>query len=90
MPEFVLSPERDRMIKQLVEYLPVLRKKTGLSQDEFGELIGKSRQKVSDIERRTAPMGWDTYIAVCIVLETKGALNEQDTPWYYISKEKWF
>lgn len=90
MPEFVLSPERDRMIKQLVEHLPMLRKKTGLSQDEFGELIGKSRQKVSDIERHTAPMGWDTYIAACIALEVKGALNEEETPWFYETKANWF
>ena len=90
MPEFVLSPERDKIIKQLVEQLPYLRKRIGLSQDEFGELIGKSRQKVSDIERHTAPMGWDTYLAACVVLEIKGALNEQDTPWFYETKAKWF
>ncbi len=87
-----MSVERKRLINNLVTRLPIVRKKIHMSQEELGAKIGKSRQKVSDIERGTAPMGWDTYLAVCIVLEMHGAfkIEEEADRWYFSDKREWF
>lgn len=90
MPEFLISPERESIIHDLVEKLPGLRRKVHLSQEELAHMVGKSRQKISDIERMTAPMGWDTYIAVCVALEAAGVFNEETDSWYFYVKNRWF
>ncbi len=90
MPEFLLNPEREALIKEFVAKLPEIRKRTRISQGQLGEKIGKSRQKISDIERMAAPMGWDTYIATCIALESAGAFDERADAWYFQAKRKWF
>lgn len=89
MPEFVISADRQQLIRNLVARLPVIRKKVRLSQDELGNLVGKSRQKISDIERNSAPLGWDTYVAICTMLELKGAFSLEEDGWYFADKEKW-
>ncbi len=69
MPEFNLSVQRQHLVGVLVEKLPELRKKCRMSQEDLGVKIGKSRQTISDIERRVAPMGWDTFLAIILVLK---------------------
>lgn len=44
--------EQDISIELLVEELPTLRAKIGLSQSEVGEIIGVSRQTYSAIETK--------------------------------------
>ncbi len=89
MPEFVISTERKRLIGDLVERLPSIRKKLRLSQDDLGVMVGKSRQKISDIERHAAPMGWDTYLATCTMLEMLGAFDAENDAWYFADKSMW-
>lgn len=89
MPEFVISADRQRLIGNLVERLPVIRKKLRLSQDDLGNMVGKSRQKISDIERHAAPMGWDTYLATCVMLEMLGAFDAEADGWFYADKSLW-
>ncbi|MBE6638964.1 MAG: helix-turn-helix transcriptional regulator [Ruminococcaceae bacterium] len=76
MPEFQLSPQRRYIIEHFIKQLPLLRKKAGLRQYELADCIGKSRQKLSDIERGIAPMGWDTFLAILFVLESYGLIDE--------------
>ncbi len=90
MPEFLLSAEREKIVKEFIKKLPEIRKRARISQGELGDKIGKSRQKISDIERMAAPMGWDTYLAICVVLEAAGVFDERTDAWYYEAKKKWF
>ena len=90
VPEFLITDERASIVGNLIVRLPEIRRRVGISQEELGRKIGKSRQKVSDIERLTAPMGWDTYIATCIALEHAGAFDEAEDQWYFENKKKWF
>ncbi|MBO5912671.1 MAG: helix-turn-helix transcriptional regulator [Clostridia bacterium] len=89
MPEFVISADRQRLIGNLVDRLPVIRKKLRLSQDDLGSMVGKSRQKISDIERKAAPMGWATYLAMCTMLEMLGAFDAESDGWYFADKSRW-
>ena len=72
MPEFKLSPQRQYIIDRFVKELPSLRKKAGLKQYELADLVGKSRQKISDVERGIASIGWDTFLAILFVLQAYG------------------
>ena len=82
MPEFHISPQRSYILEQFVNDLPAYRKKAKLRQHELAALVGISRQKMSDIERKTAPIGWDTFLAILFVLSRYGLEQEicGDTP----------
>ena len=75
MPQFVQTERQKKLIESLVKDLPAYRKKMHMSQAELGDAIGKSRQKISEIERGTAPVGWDTYLAILMVLGAHGVLE---------------
>ena len=64
MPQFVQTEQQKELIASLIQDLPAYRKKMRMSQAELGDAVGKSRQKISEMERGTAPLGWDTYLAI--------------------------
>lgn len=71
----------------LVEELPTLRAKIGLSQSEVGEIIGVSKQTYSAIETKKKKMTWNLYLALILLfsinektekmLEASGAFSEE-------------
>ena len=75
------------MIDLLVEELPTLRAKIGLSQSEVGEIIGVSKQTYSAIETKKKKMTWNLYLALILLfsinektekmLEASGAFSEE-------------
>lgn len=79
--------EQDISIDLLVEELPTLRAKIGLSQSEVGEIIGVSRQTYSAIETKKKKMTWSVYLALILLfsinektekmLEASGAFSEE-------------
>lgn len=75
MPQFVQTPQQKELIDALVKELPAIRKKLHMSQADLSEAIGKSRQKISEMERGAAPLGWDTYLAILLVLGARGGLE---------------
>lgn len=75
MPQFVQTEQQKALIEALVAELPTYRKKAHMSQAELGEAVGKSRQKISEMERGAAPLGWDTYLAILLVLGARGVLE---------------
>lgn len=64
MSEVITTNEQDVLIQHMVDRLPALRKKYGISQTELGEKIGLSRQTISAIERKTTPLTWTTMLAM--------------------------
>ena len=75
MPQFVQTNQQKELINSLVQELPAYRKKMRMSQAELGDAVGKSRQKISEMERGAAPLGWDTYLAILMVLGAHGVLE---------------
>lgn len=59
-----MKEKQQDLAATMVNKLPQLRKEYGFSQTQFGALIGKSRQQLSAIERKTAPLSWDTLLAI--------------------------
>ena len=66
---YVEEPEidREKLLSLLVEELPVLRAKIGLSQGELSDIIGVSRQTYSAIETRKRKMTWNTFLSIVLV-----------------------
>lgn len=57
----------------LVDELPSLRAKIGISQDQLAEYVGLSRQTLSAIETRKRPISWQTFLSIVLyfTLNTK-------------------
>ena len=75
MPSFVISEKQRVLIDAMIPLLPVYRKQMRMSQADFGAAIGKSRQKISEVERGAAPLGWDSYLATVLILSAHGVLE---------------
>lgn len=69
----ISEEDRDLLISRLVDELPVLRTKLGISQDELASLVGISRQTYSTIETKRRKMTWGTFLSLILVFD----YNEQ-------------
>ena len=65
--------ERNLFIARLVDELPVLRTKLGISQDELGSLLGISRQTYSSIETKRRKLSWPLFLSLILIFDN----NEQ-------------
>ena len=66
-----MKEKQQDLAATLVNKLPQIRKEYGFSQTQFGALIGKSRQQLSAIERKTAPLSWDTLLAIIMFAQKR-------------------
>lgn len=66
-----LNKEQIMLIEDMSRQLPDIRREMGLSQTEFGDLVGLSRQTISAIERGTQPLSWKNYLAIKMVMSEK-------------------
>lgn len=51
----------------LTKELPVLRKMAGLTQKDMGEILGVSRQTITNIESGASKMKWSIFLASMFV-----------------------
>lgn len=58
-----------KLIQKMIIWILQIRKKTKISQTEFGKKVGLSRQTISGIERGIAPLTWNNYLAIMMFLE---------------------
>ena len=59
--------ERKDLIAKMVDELPVLRLKIGMSQDELAGLLDISRQTYSSIESKKRKMSWSIYLSLVLI-----------------------
>ena len=71
--------QKEILIDNMVDNLPMLRKKLGLSQNELSELIGVSRSTIVAIETRKRAMSWNMFLSLILIFtknkETDKLLN---------------
>ncbi|MBQ2910989.1 MAG: helix-turn-helix transcriptional regulator [Clostridia bacterium] len=65
-----MTIDKDTLIKNMTENLPMLRTKLGLTQEELAAKIGISRSTVVSIETKKRDMTWNTFLSL-ILLFTK-------------------
>ena len=58
--------DKTELTKKLTNYLPVLRAKIGVSQDEVSKIIGISRQTYSALETGKREMSWNTFLSLIL------------------------
>lgn len=58
---------RDEIITNMAENLPLLRMKSGFTQEKLAEMIGISRQTLIAIENKKRQMPWNTFLACLLV-----------------------
>ena len=51
----------------LKKELPVLRKMAGLTQKDLGEILGVSRQTITNIENGTGKLKWSLFLAAMFI-----------------------
>ena len=69
-------------IERLQDNLALIRKAGGWSAEEFGEMIGVTKQTISNLENKKTPMSKTQYIAIRAVLDyeiAERAEQEDDT-----------
>ncbi len=68
MENIIISEaERDLLIARMIDELPVLRLKIGMSQDEMASLLDISRQTYSSIENKKRKMTWRLYLSLVLI-----------------------
>lgn len=53
--------------QKLTAALPVLRKMNNLTQKKMGEIIGVSRQTITNIESGKSEMKWSVFLAIMFI-----------------------
>ena len=70
---------QEKMMELLAKALPHFRNQLNLSQQEFGEKIGVTRQTVSSIERGEYQMTWSVFLAIIYFLKVNnGAIKPEN------------
>lgn len=79
--------DKEKYIERLIDELPVLRAKIGLSQAELGEIVGLSRQTYSSIETKKRNMSWNTFMALMMFFSVNESTSEYATSSGLITSE---
>lgn len=64
------SADKDSMIAKMVDNLPVLRAKLGLTQEQLGSRVSLSRQTVVALECHKREMTWQTFLSMVMVFSS--------------------
>lgn len=67
---------REELIKNMTENLPMLRTRLGLTQEELADKIGVSRGTVLSIENKKREMTWNTFLSLMLLFTKNEATNK--------------
>ena len=73
----LLAEDKQRLLSLFSANLQNYRKTLRLSQEQFGDQIGISRQTVSSIERGAYPLNWSTFLSCLLVCSTDQRARKQ-------------
>lgn len=65
----ISETEREALINNLIEELPVLRTKMGISQDELANMVGITRQTYSQFETKKRKMSWSIFLSLILIFD---------------------
>ena len=82
----------ENCIRALTAKLPVLRKMTGMTQKDLADILGISRQTITNIESGSAKMKWSLFLAIMFIFsinkDSSVYLKTIDIP--YAELKIWF
>ena len=68
--------DKDKLIKNMTENLPMLRKRLELTQEEIADKIGVSRSTVIAIENNKREMTWNTFLSLMLLFSKNESTNK--------------
>ena len=71
-----MNINKDELIKNMTENLPVLRAKLGITQEDLAEKIGISRSTIVSIENKEREMTWNTFLSLILVFTKNEDTNK--------------
>jgi len=71
-----MSDIQEKLIDNMTDNLPVLRKKLKLSQEALANIIGSSRYTVMLMETKKRRMTWNTFLSLVFLFDK----NEESAP----------
>lgn len=79
--------EKDKIVKEFVELLPMLRARLGITQKELGERVGATRQTILFVENKRRQLIWSMFLSLAFLfvmdsrtrpfLMASGVINEE-------------
>jgi DNA-binding XRE family transcriptional regulator len=63
----VNQEEKKRLVDNMAENLPMLRKKLGVTQEELATLIGVSRSTIMEVENLKREMTWNMFLSLILI-----------------------
>lgn len=68
--------DKERLISNMTENLPMLRTRLGLTQEELAQKIGVSRSTVLSIENKKREMTWNTFLSLMLLFTKNESTNK--------------
>ena len=65
----ISEAEKDALVGKLIEELPVLRTKMGISQDELANMVGITRQTYSQLETKKRKMSGSIFLSLILIFD---------------------
>lgn len=59
--------EKKRLVDNMAENLPILRKKLEMTQEELANLIGVSRSTIMAVENLKREMTWNMFLSLILI-----------------------
>ncbi len=70
------SINREQLIKNMTDNLPMLRTRLGMTQEELADKIGVSRSTVISIENKKREMTWNTFLSLMLLFTKNETTNK--------------
>ena len=67
----MLPETKEKLVDNMAENLPVLRKKAKMSQEDLADIIGNSRYTIMSIESKSRRMTWGTFLSLILLFDKK-------------------
>lgn len=67
---------REKLIQNMTENLPMLRTRLGLTQEELADKLGVSRSTVVSIENKKRDMTWNTFLSLVLLFIKNESTNK--------------
>lgn len=67
---------KEKLIKNMTDNLPMLRTRLGLTQEEIAEKIGVSRSTIISIENKKREMTWNTFLSLMLLFTKNESTNK--------------
>ncbi len=67
---------KDKLIRNMTDNLPMLRTRLGLTQEELANKIGVSRSTILAIENNQREMTWNTFLSLMLLFTKNETTNK--------------